>query len=127
MKGLLASGKSKAASCGEATPIGTKGRRRTGNVGSFRKLAQLDCRNTDRKTPLGASLAVAGPASACMETEQVPETATKINDNLLNRSIVGQMTAGQGHPASQHASRTGSPAMQAPSSSVSSSVNPSSR
>mgnify|MGYP001458010739 CR=1 FL=1 len=96
MKVLLASGKSKAASCGEATPVGAKVRRRAGDVGSFRKMAQLDYKYAERQTPPGASLAVAGPASACMETDQVPKTANKLHDNLLNRSIVGQMTAVQG-------------------------------
>ena len=88
MKVLLASGKSKAASCGEVTPAGSKPKRRTGHVGSFRKLAFLECKNCEQ-TPFGASLAAAGPASACMETDQVPQTAQKLCDNLLNRSIAG--------------------------------------
>ena len=38
-------------------------------------------------------MAVAGPASVGMETDHVPKTSYKLHDNLLNRSIVGQMTA----------------------------------
>lgn len=48
MKVLLASGKSKAASCGEATPVGSKGWRRAGEVGSFRKMVQLDYKRAER-------------------------------------------------------------------------------
>ena len=93
MKVLLASGKSKAASCGETTPVGMKTKRRGGHVGSFRRLALLEHKPGEINTPFGTSLAAAGPASACMETDHVPKTAKKLCDNLLNRSIVGQMTA----------------------------------
>jgi hypothetical protein len=48
MKVLLASGKSKAASCGEATPVGSKLRRRAGDVGCFRKMAELDYKHAER-------------------------------------------------------------------------------